>query len=254
MDSSTTKRRKTSSNSFTPISGRDPSVKLRSVTVQTPKDGIAVSPAKTNSIKFFSVSYEPKLRSPKNQNTSNRASPSLSAATTQTTKSPGQAASTIQHTLQPTAFGDASDQHFRASSPDAGPLTGNVAHNLRPRTTADSADVLATLDSQGPAAPPGQLPSTPSPRKPAHPNDGEPSLPSTPSQLGVEPPSAPPSGLKTNAKRLKMSYRSSPLKSKAEITAGSPASSSIPGPDSPSARALNGSGPEGSAAGKISLR
>ncbi|KAL8701028.1 MAG: hypothetical protein Q9201_005130 [Fulgogasparrea decipioides] len=84
-----------------------------------------------------------------------------------------------------------------------------------------------------------QFPSTPTRREPDYTDDGEPRLPSTPTQLGLEPPPKPPSGLlsRSSSKRMKTKakHRSSPLKLRECPPRKSAASPSL-SPSPPSAR------------------
>ncbi|KAI4098552.1 MAG: hypothetical protein L6R37_006430 [Teloschistes peruensis] len=96
-------------------------------------------------------------------------------------------------------------------------------------------NVKAPPNSQSPVGFFGQNPSTPKRRQLENTDDGEPTLPLTPAQLGLEAPSPPPSGLSkfSISRRSKIKYRSSPLKPKDEVT-GDLASSPVRAPRSPS--------------------
>ncbi|KAI4238741.1 MAG: hypothetical protein LQ352_007845 [Teloschistes flavicans] len=270
METSTPKRRKISSSSFTASGGRDSSARSRTVTVSTPKEEIAVSPAKTNGIQYFSVSYKASssaseigasssLGSPQTHGTpSQRAKSRARARLTPISKvtiSKGKTLSTENSSMSRELGFDASD--IREPSICGSPrqaandiaddslddLAADTISTASPtRITADARiatpqeiDVKASHDSCNIVELSEQPPSTPKRHHLEDTDDGEPTLPSTPSQLGVEAPSPPPSGLSTgsSSRRSKFKYRSSPLKPKDEVT-GDLSSSPIRASRSPS--------------------
>ncbi|KAL8765579.1 MAG: hypothetical protein Q9194_006519 [Teloschistes cf. exilis] len=267
METSTPKRRKVSSNTFTPRSGRGSSAaKVKTLTVSTPKEEIAVSPAKTNGIQYFSVSYKTTSSA-----STDRASSGLRRLGTNGTPSrrgsfyanrqvmprsrsaisiekrapikgsqtsPGPRFNTL-HNQKPLVNGnsrqavneidDHSSDDLAASLPDTNPeaTPTKITPQVR-KISQHETNVKAPPTSQSPVGLFEQDPSTSRRRHLEDTDEGEPTLPLTPAQLGLEAPSPPPSGLSnfSLSRRSKIKYRSSPLKPKDEMT-GDLASSPI---------------------------
>ncbi|KAI4202053.1 MAG: hypothetical protein LQ350_002842 [Teloschistes chrysophthalmus] len=298
METSTPKRRKIFSIPFTPRSSRDSSAaKLRTVTVSTPKEEIAVSPAKTNGIQYFSVSYRTTGSSSRD-----RASPGFRRSETNGTPSrksklhakekvmPGSrfAISTGKTTLiesSPTSreprskameirkpstcgnpqqavneMGDHSSDDLAIAPADANPTTtpSKTTHQAK-KVSQHEPNLKAPPNWRSPVGSSEQPPHTPQRSHLEDTDDGEPTLPLTPAQLGLEAPSPPPSGLSnfSVSRRSKIKYRSSPLKPKDEET-GDLASSPIRASRSPSVQARSEPkrkrSPVGSASSKRPLR
>ncbi|KAL9575980.1 MAG: hypothetical protein Q9212_007499 [Teloschistes hypoglaucus] len=274
METSTPKRRKISSIPFTPSSGIGSSAaKVKTVKVSTPKEEIAVSPAKTNGIQYFSVSYKTTSSASRDRissglqcieangtpsrrgklNAKERVIPrsrfAVSTGKTAlmedspTSREPGSKGMEIRKPSIRGSAQQAVDGMTDHSSDDLAISPADANSNTTPKKITPQArkvaqhetTVKAPLNSQSAITLSEAHPYTPKRRQLEDTNDGEPTLPLTPVQLGLEAPSPPPSGLSnfSVSRRSKIKYRSSPLKPKDEVT-GDFASSPIHASRSPS--------------------